>query len=448
MKTKAKELREQAAAKFKEADEYLKATGKEDWEALDEAQKTEFNVIINAAKALDAEFAKSAEGDDGIGTLAERMSFYHAKATGRRVNFQPVEGYTPPKSLGQLFVESDEYAQLKKSGVLDGTASFKSGYVAAQHLTHEQRKAATDLISTFAGNATGAENLVMPEYGPWPLPLPHKPMVVRDLFTPGTIGSDLLIYAQQTGRDSGAAAYNQATVVNGSGLAGGVKPQSSISFEEATASVKNIATWMAATRQSLQDAGVLSGLIDNQGRLMLDLYVDDQLLNGNGVGPNLSGVRDQTIQVLNLAATNADNLDGVRTARRLVKTGFARTSADSIVLHPVDSEYFDLLKDGDNNYRGGNPIGGGGLEGQSIWGLRRVESESQPEGRALVGGFKFGASVLARTPMQVYTTDSHADFFIRNLVVMLFEERLAVPVWWPDAFVEIILTDWVDGSGS
>lgn len=441
MKTKSKELREQAAAKFKEAEEYLKSTGKEDWEELAEEQKTQFNAIMAEAKALDTAFEKSAEGDGNVETLQERMSFYYAKATGRRVGFQPVEGYERPKTMGELFVESDNYKKLIESGVLGGNAKFNSGYVQAQ-------KAASDLISTVDSQASGAYNLVRPEYGPWPLPLPSRPMVVRDLLSPGTIMSDLLVYAQQVSRDSGAAAVAQASAVDGSGVAGGVKPQSSIGFEEANAPVKNVATWMAATRQSLADAGVLRSLIDNQGRLMLDLYVDDQLLNGSGVGPNLSGIRDQAIQVLNLAATNADNLDGVRTSRRLVRTGLARARAEAIVLNPVDSEFFDLLKDNDNNYRGGNPIGGGDLEGQSIWGLRRVESEAQPEGRALVGAFRFGASVLARTPMQVYTTDSHADFFIRNLVVMLFEERLALPVWWPDAFCEIILTDWVSGSGS
>lgn len=442
MKTKSKELREQAAAKFKEANDYLEGTGKDDWEALEEAQQTEFNVLLKAAKDLDTEFMKSMEGEAGVGTLQERMSFYHEKATGRRIGFQPYEGYEPPKSMGQSFVESENYKKLIESGVLKSdSAGFNSGPVPME------RKAATDIISTVVGQGSGAANLVMPEYGPWPLPMPAPPMVVRDLFSQGNIGSDLLIYAQQTRRDSGVATVAQAAAVDGVGTAGGLKPQSSIGFEPAQAAVTNIATWMAATRQSLQDTGVMMSMIDNQGRLMVNLFVDDALMNGNGVGTNIDGIRNQAIQDLNLAATNADNLDGIRTTRRLVHTGFARAVADSIVLNPVDSEMFDLLKDGNNQYRGGNPIGGNAY-GTSIWGLRRVESEAIPAGKGLVGAFKFGATVLQRTPLQVFTTDSHADFFIRNLIVILFEERLAFPVWWPDAFVEVNFTDWEDGSGS
>lgn len=440
MKTKSKELREQAAAKFKEANDYLEETGKEDWEALDEAQKTEFNVILKAAKDLDAEFTKSAEGEEGVGTVQERMSFYHEKATGRRIGFQPLEGYEPAKSFGQQFTDSDQYKNLVKSGVLASESSeFNSGPV--------QMKAASDIISTVAGQGSGAAHLVMPEYGPWPLPLPAPPMAVRDLFSQSTIGSDLLIYARQTRRDSGVGMVAQAAAAAGVGAAGGVKPQSSIGFEPDQAAVGNIATWMAATRQSLQDTGVMMSMIDNQGRLMVDVFVDDALMNANGVGLNIKGILAHDIQDLNLAASNADNLDGIRTARRLVRTGFARANADAIVLNPVDSEMFDLLKDNDNNYRGGNPIGNFEFN-QTIWRLRRVESEAIPEGKALVGAFKFGATVLQRTPLQVFTTDSHADFFIRNLIVILFEERLAFPVWWPDAFVEVNLTDWADGSGS
>ncbi len=205
-----------------------------------------------------------------------------------------------------------------------------------------------------------------------------------------------------------------------------------------TAVAEWIATWMVVTRQALADAGVIASIIDNQGRLMLQLEEEDQLLNGNGTSPNLSGLYDQTIQTLDL--TGEDNLDGIRTARRLVKTGVSRLDAEWLVVNPEDSEEFDLLKDLNDNYRGGNPIGNFNFD-QSIWRLRRVESEAVSAGSALVGS-SAGATVLERQPITVLTADQHSDFFIRNLVVVLFEERLAFPVWFPSAFVDITLADW------
>ena len=128
---------------------------------------------------------------------------------------------------------------------------------------------------------------------------------------------DQISYAQQTGFDNAAATVAQATAVNN-----GAKPQSSIAWTRATADAEWIATWMVTTRQALADAGVVRGLIENQGRLMIQLEEEDQLLNGNGTPPNLSGILDQAIQTLDL--TGEDNLDGVRTARRLLQaTGAA-----------------------------------------------------------------------------------------------------------------------------
>jgi hypothetical protein len=48
--------------------------------------------------------------------------------------------------------------------------------------------------------------------------------------------------------------------------------------------------------------------------------------------------------------------------------------------------------------------------------------------------------------LTVLTADQHADFFVRNLAVILFEERLAFPVYFPTAFVEITFDEWTEGS--
>jgi HK97 family phage major capsid protein len=202
---------------------------------------------------------------------------------------------------------------------------------------------------------------------------------------------------------------------------------------------------MAATRQALADASQIRSLIDNQGRLMIQIEEEDQLLAGNGTPPNLEGIQSiATVQTLDL--TGEDNLDGIRHAKTMIRTGASRFNADAIVLHPDDAEAIDLLKDGNNLYRGGNPIGNFTFD-QSIWKLRRVESEGVTAGTAIVGAFQAGATVFERQPITVYTSDSHSDFFIKNLIAVLFEERLAFPVYYPSAFVVITLAAGGQGSG-
>jgi len=280
---------------------------------------------------------------------------------------------------------------------------------------------------------------VTPQYIPGILPLPQRPLTVRELFSQAPASSDSISYARQTKFDNAAAAVEQATSVSGET---GRKPQSSIAWERQTSVIETIATYMAATRQQLADAGQVASLIDNQGRLMLQLEEEDQLINGNGTTPNLSGLLDQTLQTLVVPA-GGNNLDAIRTAKRLVKTGAARANADTLLINPYDSEQFDLLKDTNGLYRGGNPIGNITFD-QPIWSLRRVESEAIALGTAIVGAFRFGATVYERQGITVYTTDSHSDWFTRNLICILFEERLGFAVWFPLAFVEMTLdlTDW------
>ena len=309
----------------------------------------------------------------------------------------------------------------------------------------EEMKAASDLIQSESGGPGAA--LVTPQYLAGILNLPQRPLAIRELFASGPATSDSISYAAQSEFDSGAATVAQAETVSG-----GVKPQSSITWERKTSPIETIATYMAATRQQLADAGQVASLIDNQGRLMLQLEEEDQLLSGNGATPNLQGVLGESgVQTLAVAAgADADaagllNLKSIRTAKRMTMTGVARMAADGVVMHPADSEEFDLLTDGNGLFRGGNPVGNFTF-GQSIWALPRVESEAISEGTVLVGAFKGGATVLERMPITVFTTDSHSDWFTKNIIAVLFEERLGFPIFRPAAFVKITLNLWEGGT--
>jgi HK97 family phage major capsid protein len=344
------------------------------------------------------------------------------------------------KTLGQAFVESDIYDQLKASGALSSDrASFKSAPFLA---------ASTDIIQSTPETGPGSA-LVTPQYLPGVLPLDQRPLTIRDLFGAGTATSDSISYAQQTAFEPATGlAVKQSTTADD---AAGLKKQSSIGWTRITSPIETIATWMAATRQQLADAGQVRSLIDNQLRLMLALEEEEQLLNGDGTSPNLSGIYDHAIQTstANGTSTGDPNIDGIRNAARLVRVGLSRLTADAIAMNPTDSMYLDLTTDAEGRYRIGDPFGqAAGAGPRPIWGLRRVESEAIEEGHALIGAFKAGATVLERQGITILTADQHADFFIRNLVVVLAEERLGFPVYFPSAFVDLTLDAWPNVIGS
>jgi hypothetical protein len=57
----------------------------------------------------------------------------------------------------------------------------------------------------------------------------------------------------------------------------------------------------------------------------------------------------------------------------------------------------------------------------------------------MVGDFRV-ATLWDRQSTQIYVTDSHSDFFIRNLIAILAELRAAFGVKRPAALVEMDLT--------
>lgn len=432
--SQATALREEALAKLLEA-KGLVVDG-----AVKAEDEDRFQALMGEFRELDSKAAKAQGREADIGALDERMAYYTGKATGTPMRFnRTVLDPNAPRSLGDQFIQSQAYKDLQESGALGSDNSkFRSAPVILDPRAARISAAASDIINT--ESAQPANALVTPYYLPGIQPLPQAPLTMRDVLPVANMPTgDTISYAAQTGFDNAAAAVEQATAANGSGASGGVKPQSSIAWTRRTETAETIATWMATTRQALADADQTRALIDNQGRLMIRIEEDDQLLNGNGTSPNISGILDRTIQTLDL--TGVDNLDGVRTARRLVKTGVSRLDPNFIALNPEDSEEFDLLKNAMGEYRGGNPIGNFAMD-QTIWRLRRVETEALTAGTALVGA-SAGATIFDRQPLTVLTTDSHSDFFVRNLVVILFEERLALAVYFPTAFVEVTLSEWV-----
>jgi hypothetical protein len=266
--------------------------------------------------------------------------------------------------------------------------------------------AASDVINTETGGSP-----VVPVYRlPDPLTLAQRPLTLRSQLGREDMPSgDTIEYVAQVGFDNAAAAVAQATAANN-----GAKPQSSVKFEERTAKATWIATWMAMSRQAVSDWLFRSILDDgNTGLQTLDL----------------SGLGD------------TGNLEGFRTARRMVRTGVSRLAPTFALVNPVDSEELDLLKDLEGRYRAGDPFAAGGPDSPPIWRLPRVESEAVAEGTALVGA-RAGATVYEREPLTIRVAEQHADFFIRNLIVVLFEKREAFPIFFPTAFVEVTLDDW------
>lgn len=271
-----------------------------------------------------------------------------------------------------------------------------------------------------------------------------RPLTIRDLVTKGTTGSDAVEYARVTGFTNAAATVAEATTdalptsVDAGGAlvqnaGGGYKPKSSMVLEKVVDTVKTIAHWLPATKRALSDAGQLRTLIDTFLNYGLEEELEDQIINGDNTGENFEGV-------LEVSGTQAQAWDTnlfvtTRKARRKVRQ-VGRAVPTAFVFNPEDNERIDLATDGTDRFYGNGPFG---LGPDVLWGLPRVESEAVPVGTGLVGAWNM-AVLWDREQAAIQVSDSHADFFVRNLVAILAEMRAAFGILRPKAFVIIDLT--------
>ena len=123
-------------------------------------------------------------------------------------------------------------------------------------------------------DAASGGGLVLPEYREGIMPIPQRPMTVAQLFARGTPTSGAIGYMREKTFTNAAAPV----------LEGGAKPESAMTFELVTAALKKIAHWIPATDEILDNVPTLRSYIDSRLRLGVELKLDDQLLNGDGVG--------------------------------------------------------------------------------------------------------------------------------------------------------------------
>lgn len=257
----------------------------------------------------------------------------------------------------------------------------------------------------------------------------HRAMRVRDLFNVQQTSTNLVEYFRVTGFTN-----NSATTSERSGTPETFTsyPQSTMTIAGAQAPVRTIGHYEVAHRNVLADEPQLRGVIDNELLYGLRLTEDDQILNGNGSGTNLTGIIN-TSGISTQALGSDTRIDAVR--KGITKIMLAYYEPTGIVIHPNDWEAIETQKDGDNNYMlAVNAAVGADAR---LWRLPVVETSAVTEGTAVIGSFGIGATLYDRMEGSIRISENHSDFFVRNAIAILAEERIALAVKRPESFCTI-----------
>lgn len=254
----------------------------------------------------------------------------------------------------------------------------------------------------------------MPQRDPEIVGLPRRQFFVRDLLSRNTTPTDLIQYAKLRLR-----ALNAAVVAEGA-----LKPESNLEWELAEAPVRTIAHWIHVARQTMDDIPQLQGEIDNELVYGLDLAEEDQILSGDGVGQNLSGlITNASAYGGTYEPSGSSRIDRLRFS--LLEASLAGYPADGMVLNEIDWALIETSKDSEGRYIFANPLQ---LAGPVLWGRPVVPTTEIEDGNFLTGAFKVAATIYDRMDTEVLISSEDRDNFVKNMLTVRAEKRLALAI--------------------
>ncbi|EAM3195526.1 phage major capsid protein [Salmonella enterica] len=267
-----------------------------------------------------------------------------------------------------------------------------------------------------------AEGVVEPQRLPGIDTAPRQRLFIRDLIAPGRTSSPAIFWVQQTGFTNKAAVVAENTT----------KPYSDIAFATKITPVTTIAHMFKASKQILDDFAQLQSTVDAEMRYGLKYVEEQEILFGDGTGVHLHGIVPQASAFsAEFRVEQQNGIDDLRLA--MLQAQLARFPASGHVLHFIDWAKIELTKDTLGRYILANPSG---LTGPTLWGLPVVATEAAAfKGKFLTGAFNAGAQIFDREDANVVISTENADDFEKNMISIRCEERLALAVKRPEAFI-------------
>lgn len=378
--------------------------------ALDESKKLGGVIEAKTAdtlKTLDENRVKLQEEFGNLRTqvieLAQKMSTTPGGSSG-----------AAHKSIHELVISSEQWQAVSKR---PGAKSMDPVVIGSFHKTP---------ILNEQPISTNDQPLVAPRRLDGIITPAEQRLYIRDLLPQSPIDTNLIEFTSES-------TFTNAARPQGDASPGGMEnetfAESAMTFTLSNAAVVTLGHWIPASRQVLSDAQLLQGHIT--GRLIygLKLEEEEELLTGDGTAGTINGLNNQAA-TYNRGQTNDTILDTLLKA--ILQVSLSNYEASGFVLHPVDWYGAMLLKDSQDRYLFSNPQD---MVAPRVWAKPVVASQTMPQSKFLAGAFNLGAQIWDREDATVRISENVNDHFIRNMVAILAEERLALTVYRSTAFV-------------
>jgi len=392
--------------------------------AIAESTTMSFAEQKAALDPLETDIKKWTEEVTNLESLEEKRKAFAASAGGSLDDASAEErGAAVAKSIGQQFVESAGYKGLIDSGL---KGNWSSGDVEVK----------ATLLEGTAGAPGGGYALNQPVVLPALVEQQFRALTIADLFPAGTTTSPLIRYLVESAVTNGAAAVAE----------GGLKPESALAFTKVDEVLHKLATFLPISDEMLEDWAQARSYIDARLVLFVKLAEEAQLLNGDGTGANLVGILNRpglatpVVRGAGVSAADDNAMDAIyRQITQIRITQFLEP--DAVVIDPLGWEGITLSKNLQGAYYAQGPFVTQATP--SLWGKKVVSTPALAANTALVGAFAQGGQIFRKGGITVEASNSHADYFQRNLTALRAEERLALALYRPGAFGRVTGLDGV-----
>ena len=210
------------------------------------------------------------------------------------------------------------------------------------------------------------------------------------------------------------------------------KPETNLTFALVTNPIQTVAHWIKISRQLAKDAPALTAYINVRMMYGVNKRAEDQIIAGNGVDPNISGLLatgNFTAHGYTAAAIGTVNAK-IKLVRRIIADlATSDYPADLIMLNPSDWADIELYTTTYGEYVIGDPQT---LAQPMLWGLPVIVTNAIPLGTVIVMS-SLAATVYNREAVIIEMSESDADNFTKNLITIRAERRLALAVEIPAA---------------
>lgn len=301
-------------------------------------------------------------------------------------------------SVAESFVKSPEFEAFRKGNADKARVEIKSTVLATPTTT------------------------TTPQYIQGVVPGAFRPLSVNAALPQMQTATDLVVLTRETAFTNNARGVTE----------GAAKPETNITFAKYNVTIETVAHWLKVSKQLMSDAPAVVSYIENRLNYGVNAKVDDQLLNGSGSSPELSGLLDSGNYTV-YTPTSGDNLaEAINRAKyQLWAIGYV---PDTAIVNPADWGALELKKaTGSGEYLFGAPASMVNA-GMNPFGVSIVISSQMPAGTFLVGNFAVSTGVWNRESTIVEMGYVNDDF-TKNLVTLRAERRLGLEVSVPAAIL-------------